>query len=343
MLVSGAALFKAAKAGKFGIGGFNINNLENVQAIVAAAAEVNAPVIFQASKGAIAYSDIRYLSSMMTACSELHPEIPIALHLDHGNIATCNLILDKYEALVNAGVSLDDAVKEVGFTSLMIDLSHEDLEVNISETKKIVDRAHLYGISVEAEIGVLAGVEEDVTAEKSNYTDPVEAVRICTESNLDALAISCGTEHGAYKSIAGNKDGLQYDLIQEISNVTNKPLVLHGASSVPPELVKLCNDHGADLKNAGGTPMEGIVEAVTRGIAKINVDSDFRLGVCGTIRKYMAEHPAVFDPRKFLGAARDFQKELVKEKMIAFGQAGKICPEMFVTLSQQAEIYANEQ
>ncbi len=298
-LVTTTEMFKKAYDNEYAIGAFNINNMEIIQGIVDAAEETKSNVILQVSSSAIKYARPTYLKKMVEAAVE-DSTIDIALHLDHGaSFEACKEAID------------------IGFTSVMIDGSHHSLEENIKITKEVVDYAHARGVVVEAELGRLAGVEDDVdvSAEDSSYTDPQEAKRFVEETGVDSLAIAIGTSHGANK-FAG-EPSLDFERLKVIMGLLpGYPLVLHGASSVYPEAVKLCNDNGGDLKGACGVPDEMLREANRLGVCKINVDTDLRIAFTGQIRKAFNDNPGNFDPRKFVGPAREEIKRIVKHKMI---------------------------
>ncbi|KAL0246812.1 hypothetical protein GEMRC1_008018 [Eukaryota sp. GEM-RC1] len=276
-----------------------------------AAQETQSPVIIQASRGALKYSNMVYLKKLMEAAVELNPEIPVCLHLDHG---------DTLESVQKA--------IDLGFTSVMIDASHYDFEENIRISKEVVEYAHAHGVSVEAELGTLGGIEEDVSG-TVQLTDPQQAVEFVNRTGVDALAVAIGTSHGAYKF--KDEPVLAIDLVKQIHDLVKIPLVMHGASSVPVELRELVNKYGGKMPNAQGVPISAIQEAVKGGIAKINVDTDSRMAITGAIRKVFVEQPDKFDPRDYLKPAREDMAKLVASKMIAFGQAGK-APEVLKTL-----------
>ena len=308
-LVTTKEMFKKSMDEGFAIGAFNVNNMEIIQGIVDAAAEAKSPVILQASSGAIKYAGIDYLMKMVEAATIVHPELPIALHLDHGpDFETCKMCID------------------AGFTSVMIDGSKYDFEENVALTKKVVDYAHEKGVVVEAELGKLAGIEDDVNvAEKdAMYTDPEQAEEFVKRTGCDSLAIAIGTSHGAYKFKGDAK--LRFDILAEIKKrIPETPIVLHGASSVMPNLLELCNTYGGDIPGAKGVPDEMLVEASKSGVSKINVDTDLRLALTGGIRKVFVEEPGAFDPRKYLTPARELIKETVKHKIVnVFGSSDKI-------------------
>ena len=309
MLVTTTDMFKKSMEEKFAIGAFNVNNMEIIQGIVDAAAESKSPVILQASSSAIKYARINYLMKMIEAAIEEHPEIPIAIHLDHGpDFETAKMCIDN------------------GFTSVMIDGSKYDFEKNIELTKQVVEYAHSKGVVVEAELGKLAGIEDDVNVSASDamYTDPDQAKEFVERTGCDSLAIAIGTSHGAYKFKGEAK--LRFDILKEIKEkIPNTPIVLHGASTVIPELVNMCNEYGGNIPGAKGVPDEILHEASISGVSKINVDTDLRLAMTAGIRKVFAEDPSAFDPRKYLTPARDLIKETVKHKMIdVFGSANRI-------------------
>ena len=300
-------MFEKSMKEHFAIGAFNVNNMEIIQGIVDAAAKENSPVILQASSSAIKYARVPYLIKMVEAALEEH-DIPIALHLDHGpDFETCKMCIDN------------------GFTSVMIDGSKYDFEENVALTKKVVDYAHAHGVVVEAELGKLAGIEDDVNvaAGDAMYTDPEQAREFVERTGCDSLAIAIGTSHGAYKFKGEAK--LRFDILAKIKElIPNTPIVLHGASTVIPELVEMCNEFGGNIPGAKGVPDEMLHEASLSGVSKINVDTDLRLAMTGAIRKVLAEDPAVFDPRKYLTPARAFVEETVAHKIKdVFGSSNK--------------------
>lgn len=308
MLVTTQEMFEKSMKEKFAIGAFNVNDMEIMQGIVDAAAETNSPVILQASSSAIKYAKIGYLMKMVEAAVEEHPNIPIAMHLDHGpDFETAKMCIDH------------------GFTSVMIDGSKYDFEENIALTKQVVEYAHSKGVVVEAELGKLAGIEDEVNvaAYDAMYTDPAQAEEFVKRTGCDSLAIAIGTSHGAYKFKGEAK--LRFDILQEIKNrIPATPIVLHGASTVIPYLVQMCNEFGGDIPGAKGVPDEMLHQASIGGVSKINVDTDLRLAMTAGIRKTFAENPNAFDPRKYLGVARELIQETVKHKMTnVFGSAGK--------------------
>ena len=306
-LVTTKEMFERSMKEHYAIGAFNINNMEFIQAITDAAEEAKSPVILQVSSSAIKYARMEYLIKMVEAAVET-TTIPIALHLDHGpDFETCKKCID------------------AGFTSVMIDGSKYDFEENVALTKKVVDYAHEHGVTVEAELGKLAGIEDDVNvaANDAMYTDPAQAEEFVKRTGCDSLAIAIGTSHGAYKFKGEAK--LRFDILKEIKErIPNTPIVLHGASTVIPELVNMCNEFGGDIPGAKGVPDEILHEASISGVSKINVDTDLRLAMTAGIRKTFVENPNVFDPRKYLGEARELIKETVKHKIVdVFGSANK--------------------
>ena len=311
-LVTTTEMFKKAYDGGYAIGAFNVNNMEIVQGITEAAREVKAPLILQVSKGARAYANHTYLVKLVEAAVIECPEIPIALHLDHGpDFETCKACIDG------------------GFTSVMIDASSKPFAENIEITKKVVEYAHDHGVVVEAELGTLAGVEDEVkvSAVDSSYTRPEEVEEFVTKTGCDSLAIAIGTSHGAYKftpaQCTRNEKGilvpppLRFDVLEEVSKrLPGFPIVLHGSSSVPQEYVKMINEHGGKMPDAIGIPEDQLRKAASMSVCKINIDSDLRLTMTGTIRQFFDEHPDKFDPREYLKPARANIKELVKHKLI---------------------------
>lgn len=306
-LVTTKEMFEKSMKEHFAIGAFNVNNMEIIQGIVDAAAKENSPVILQASSGAIKYARIPYLKKMVEAALEEH-DIPLALHLDHGpDFETCKMCIDN------------------GFTSVMIDGSKYDFEENVALTKKVVDYAHSHGVVVEAELGKLAGIEDDVNVSEADamYTDPEQAKEFVERTGCDSLAIAIGTSHGAYKFKGEAK--LRFDILAKIKElIPNTPIVLHGASTVIPELVEKCNKYGGNIPGAKGVPDEMLHEASLSGVSKINVDTDLRLAMTGAIREIFAEDPSVFDPRKYLTPARAQIEETVMHKIRdVFGSSNK--------------------
>ena len=292
-------------AGKrsYGVGAFNINNLEFLQAIIEAAEEENSPVIIAISEGAMKYGWVELLSTMVKTAA-MNTKVPVALHLDHGKNFDKILTAIRY-----------------GFTSIMIDASDKSYEENVKLTKEVIKVAHPLGITVEAELGRLLGKEDEVESDVAIYTDPDDAKRFVDETEIDALAVAVGTSHGAYKFKGEAK--LDIERIKKINSLTGVPLVLHGASGVPHELVEEAQKYGAVLKGAKGVPNEEIKKAIEAGIRKINIDTDLRISFLLGVRKYLSEHPEIFDPRKYLGEGRAQVKETVKKKMQLFGSSGK--------------------
>ena len=306
-LVTTKEMFEKSMEEGFAIGAFNINNMEIIQGIVDAAQKQNSPVILQASSGAIKYARIKYLMKMVEAAVE-ETNIPIAIHLDHGpDFETCKMCIDN------------------GFTSVMIDGSKYSFEENVALTKKVVDYAHERGVVVEAELGQLAGIEDDVNVseEDAKYTDPDQAKEFVERTGCDSLAIAIGTSHGAYKFKGEAR--LRMDILKQVKEkIPNTPIVLHGASTVIPELVETCNSYGGDIPGAKGVPDEILHEASLSGVSKINVDTDLRLAFTGEIRKSLAENPSAFDPRKYLTPAREKITAVVEHKIRAvFGSSNK--------------------
>ncbi|HPX33329.1 MAG TPA: class II fructose-1,6-bisphosphate aldolase [Erysipelotrichaceae bacterium] len=319
-LVTSKEMFKKAYEGGYAIGAFNVNNMEIIQGITEAAKECNSPIILQVSKGARAYANRTYLVKLVEA-AVIETGLPIVLHLDHGDsFETCKECIDD------------------GFTSVMIDCSSLPFEENIRITKQVVDYAHARGVVVEAELGTLAGVEDDVKVshEDSKYTKPEEVVEFVQRTGCDSLAIAIGTSHGAYKftpeQCTVNEEGklvpppLRFDILEEIqAKLPGFPIVLHGASSVPQEYVQMINENGGKLKNAIGVPEDELRKAAAMAVCKINIDSDLRLAMTGTIRKYFNEHPDHFDPRQYLKPARENIKKIVKHKIMnVLGSDNKI-------------------
>ena len=298
-LVTTKEMFKKAYAGGYAIGAFNVNNMETVQGIVEAAKETSAPLILQVSSGARKYAKHTYLVHLVQAAIE-DSGLPIALHLDHG---------DSFE--------LCKSCIDGGFTSVMIDASHHSFEDNIALTKQVVEYAHDHGVTVEAELGRLAGVEDDVNVSEadSSYTRPEEVEEFVSRTGVDSLAIAIGTSHGAYKFKGEPK--LRFDILEEVGRrLPGFPIVLHGASSVMPEYVKIIEQYGGQMPGAQGVPEDLLRKAASMAVCKINIDSDLRLAVTAAIRKHLYENPTHFDPRQYLKPARDAVTEVVKHKII---------------------------
>jgi len=312
MLVPMKILVDHAMKHQYGIGAFNANNMEQIQAIMEAARETGSPVIIQASRGALQYSQFTFFKYLILAVEEAYPDVPFAAHLDHGNTL--------------------EAVKkaiDLGFSSVMIDGSlMEDgktastYEYNVQVTKSVVDYAHQYGVTVEGEIGTLGGIEDGVGSGEIHLTDPLQAKEFVAETGLDTLAIAIGTSHGAYKFTSTPL--LALNVVQEIKSLMpDLPLVMHGASSVPRELTNKINQYGGRMPDAIGVPITSIQEAIKLGVAKINVDTDGRMAITATIREIFQKHPEKFDPRDYLKPAREALKELVAAKMNDFGAHGR--------------------
>jgi len=308
-LVTSKEMFKKAYDGGYAIGAFNVNNMEIIQGITEAAKEENAPLILQVSSGARKYANHTYLMKLVEAAL-IETDLPICVHLDHGDtFELCKSCIDG------------------GFTSVMIDGSHHSFAENIELTKKVVEYAHAHGVVVEGELGRLAGIEDavQVSEEDSSYTRPEEVEEFVGKTGVDSLAIAIGTSHGAYKFKPGTKPQLRFDILDEVTTrLPGFPIVLHGASSVMPEFVKMINDNGGNMPDAIGVPEDQLRKAAASAVCKINIDSDLRLAMTGTIRQYFAAHPDHFDPRQYLKPARENIKELVKHKLVhVLGCAGK--------------------
>ncbi len=298
-IVTSTEMFKKAYEGGYAIGAFNVNNMEIIQGITQAAKEVNAPLILQVSAGARKYANHTYLMKLIEAAI-IETGLPICVHLDHGDtFELCKSCIDG------------------GFSSVMIDGSHHSLEDNIKLTKQVVDYAHAKGVVVEGELGRLAGIEDavNVSEEDAAFTDPAEVEEFVTKSGVDSLAIAIGTSHGAFKFKGEAK--LRFDILEDIQKrLPGFPIVLHGASSVLPEFVEMINKYGGEMPGAKGVPEEMLRKAASMAVCKINIDSDLRLGLTATIRKYFADNPGHFDPRQYLGPARATIKEIVKNKLV---------------------------
>lgn len=318
-LVPLAQVLGEAVKGGYGVGAFNCNNMEQVQSIMQAARENNSPVILQASRGALKYTNLVYLKHLVQAAVEDNPEIPVVLHLDHGTL---------------------EAVKQaipLGFTSVMIDGSHFPYEENVAVTREVVQMAHDHGVSVEAELGTLGGIEEDVVGEVQ-LTDPNQAEDFVTRTGCDALALAIGTSHGAFKFKAEPK--LALDLVTEIYNRVHIPLVMHGSSSVPQDLVALINKYGGKMEATFGVPVEAIQAAIRNGVRKVNVDTDIRLASTAAIRRVFMEEPSKFDPREYLTPARDAMAQLVGLRMKQFGCAGHAKDYVPMSIADKKKEYA---
>jgi fructose-bisphosphate aldolase class II len=308
-MVTTKQMFKDAYEGKYAIGAFNVNNMEIIQGITEAAKELDAPLILQVSSGARKYANHTYLMKLIEA-AVIETGLPIAVHLDHG---------DSFE--------LCKSCIDGGFTSVMIDGSHHSFEDNIALTKKVVEYAHDKGAVVEGELGRLAGIEDavNVSAEDASYTRPDEVQEFVERTGVDSLAIAIGTSHGAYKFKPGQNPQLRMDILREVERrLPGFPIVLHGASSVIPEFVKMINDFGGEMPDAIGVPEDMLREAASMAVCKINIDSDLRLAMTATVRKYFAENPSHFDPRQYLSPARAAIKAMVARKITnVLGCAGK--------------------
>ncbi len=299
-LVNTTELFKKAYAGGYALGAFNVNNMEIIQGITEAGKELNAPLILQVSSGARKYANHTYLMKLVEA-AVIETDLPIALHLDHGDtFELCKSCIDG------------------GFTSVMIDGSHHSYEENIELTKRVVEYAHERNVTVEAELGRLAGIEDavNVSAEDASYTNPDQVYDFVTRTGCDSLAIAIGTSHGAFKFKPGVKPQLRFDILEEVEKrLPGFPIVLHGASSVIPEYVQMINQFGGNMPDAIGIPEDMLRQAARMAVCKINIDSDLRLAMTGTVRKYLAENPSHFDPRQYLGPARNAIKGMVAHKI----------------------------
>lgn len=323
-------LDEARKKG-YGVGAYNVNNMEQIQAIMSAAQKTKSPVIIQASRGALKYSDFTYLKHLMLAALEENSDIPTAMHLDHGN-------------------SLETAKKAIslGFSSVMIDGSlmedgktPSDYDYNVRVTKSVVEYAHQFGITVEGEIGRLGGIEDGVGSGSAHITDPQQAKKFVQDTELDALAIAIGTSHGAYKFKGAAN--LAFDVLKEVRKlIPDIPIVLHGASSVPKQLIDNVNKYGGSLPGAQGVPMESLKEAIKLGVSKINVDTDGRLVITAAIREVFATKPDKFDPRDYLGPARDALTELIASKMKDFGTAGHSDDYKPISLEEMKKFYSKK-
>lgn len=300
-LVTTKEMFEKAYKGGYAIGAFNVNNMEIVQGITEAARDLNAPLILQVSKGARAYANHTYLMKLVEAAVE-ETGLPIALHLDHGDsFDICKSCIDG------------------GFTSVMIDASSKSLEDNIALTRQVVEYAHDRGVVVEAELGTLAGIEDEVnvSAEDSSYTRPEDVQEFVERTGCDSLAIAIGTSHGAYKFKPGTKPQLRFDILEDVERrLPRFPIVLHGSSSVPQEFVKIINENGGNMPGAIGVPEDQLRKAASMAVCKINIDSDLRLAMTATIRKYFNDHPDHFDPRQYLKPARVAIKDMVAHKLV---------------------------
>ncbi|GHT43824.1 fructose-1,6-bisphosphate aldolase [Endomicrobiia bacterium] len=326
-LVPGKQILEEAEKKGYGVGAYNVNNMEQIQAIMAAATETQSPVIIQASRGALKYSNFTYLGYLMKAAVIENPDIPVAMHLDHGN-------------------SLESVTKaiELGFSSVMIDGSlTEDgrtastYEYNVDVTRSVVVYAHARGVSVEAEIGTLGGLEDGVGSGNAHLTNPKEAKNFVDETGVDSLAIAIGTSHGAYKF--KGMINLAFDVLKEVRSLVDIPIVLHGASCVSEELIDELNKYGGKMPGAMGVPITSLQEAIKLGVSKVNVDTDGRLAITAAIRKIFVESPEKFDPREYLGPARTALTNLIISKMKAFGTAGHAKDYTPKTLDDMKKLY----
>jgi fructose-bisphosphate aldolase class II len=304
-LLTNKVLMDRGRKDGYAIGAFNINNMEILEAIVSAAVEEDSPVIIATSEGAIKYAGLEMIVCMVNTIAEV-TKVPMSLHLDHGK---------DYEIAARC--------VDAGYTSVMIDASSLPMEENMAVTKKVVDYAHPHGVAVEAELGRLAGIEEHVSVDARDafFTNPQDALEFVEKTGVDALAVAIGTSHGAYKF--KGEPRLDFTRLSEIASLVSIPLVLHGASGVPADILELCQKYGAQLPGAKGVPDDSISEAVKMGIAKVNIDTDLRLSFTGAVRKVLAEKPETFDPRKILGPARDLMHDVVRHKMKLLGSSGK--------------------
>jgi fructose-bisphosphate aldolase class II len=331
-MVSMRQLLDEAAAGGYGVGAFNVNDMEQIQAIMEAARETRSPVIIQASRGARQFSNDRFLYHLMLAAVELYPEIPVALHQDHGNSPeTC------FSAI------------ELGFTSVMMDGSlladgktPSDFEYNVEVTREVVERAHAVGVTVEGELGTLGGIEDGHGSGQVHLTDPDQAVEFVERTGIDALAVAIGTSHGAYKFTSKPTGAvLAMELIEEIHRkLPDTHLVMHGSSSVPKHLVDEINRYGGEIRPTWGVPVEEIQRGIQHGVRKVNVDTDSRLAMTGAIRRALAEQPGEFDPRYYLKPARAAMQAVIAERMTQFGQAGHAGDYTPRSLDEMRDLYA---
>jgi fructose-bisphosphate aldolase class II len=330
-LVPGRQILKEALKGGYGVGAFNVNNMEQIQAIMMAASETQSPVFIQASRGALKYANLNYLRHLMLAAVELNPDIPVAMHLDHGN-----------------GLESAKTAVGLGFTSVMIDGSlHEDGKTpttyaeNVAVTKSVVEYCHAHGVSVEGELGTLGGIEDGVGSGHIHLTDPKEAISFIKETGLDYLALAIGTSHGAYKFKEAPK--LAMHIVQEVrASNPEVPLVMHGSSTVPKDLRDEINRLGGRMPNAQGVPISAIQEGIKNGVAKINIDTDGRMAITAAIRKVFMEEPDKFDPREYLTPARAAHAKIVAERMREFGAAGHAKDYKPMTLEENKAYYASK-
>ncbi|MBI5481987.1 MAG: fructose-bisphosphate aldolase class II [Deltaproteobacteria bacterium] len=333
-LVPMRQLLDEAATGGYGVAALNVNNMEQIQAIMEAAVETGSPAIIQASRGARQYSNDNYLRHLILAAAELHPEIPLAMHQDHGNSPeTCISAIDQ------------------GFTSVMMDGSLmpdgktvATYEYNVETTRQVVEYAHARGVTVEGELGTLGGIEDGHGSGQTHLTDPAQAEEFVARTGVDALAVAIGTSHGAYKfTQKPTGDVLAMKIIEEIHRrLPNTHMVMHGSSSVPPELIEIINRYGGKMKPSFGVPVEEIQRGIKHGVRKINVDTDNRLAITGAIRKVFVETPEKFDPRDYLKPARAAMQEVCRARMIAFGQAGHAKDFKPMTLAEMKAVYAKQ-
>ncbi len=331
-MVSMRQLLDEAAAGGYGVGAFNVNNMEQIQAIMEAARNTSSPVIVQASRGARSYTNDRFLYHLMEAAVELYPEIPVALHQDHGNSPeTCASAIEQ------------------GFTSVMMDGSlmedgktPSDFEHNVAVTREVVDMAHAVGVTVEGELGTLGGIEDGVGSGEVHLTDPDQAVEFVERTGIDALAVAIGTSHGAYKfTKAPDGEVLAMNLIQRIHELLPEThLVMHGSSSVPKHLIDQINQYGGEIRPTWGVPVEEIQLGIRHGVRKVNVDTDLRLAMTGEIRKMLFEQPGEFDPRYYLKPARAAMQVVLEQRMTEFGQAGHAGDYEPLSLGDMRNFYA---
>ena len=327
-LVPGRQILQEALKGGYGVGAFNVNNMEQIQAIMDAATQTQSPVFVQASRGALKYSRLNYLRHLMLAAVELNPELPIAMHLDHGN-----------------GLEVAKTAVDLGFTSVMIDGSLKEdgktpttYEENRDVTRKVVDYCHQYGVSVEGELGTLGGIEDGVGSGQIHLTDPDQAIQFIKDTNVDYLALAIGTSHGAYKFKVAPV--LAMDIVQKVrSKAPQVPLVMHGSSTVPADLRDEINRYGGKMPNAMGVPVSAIQEGIRNGVAKINIDTDGRMAMTAAIRKVFQEEPSKFDPREYLTPARDALTKVVAQRMRDFGAAGHAKDYKPMTLAENKAYY----
>jgi fructose-bisphosphate aldolase class II len=319
-------LEEARKKG-YGVGAYNVNNMEQIQAIMAAAQKTKSPVIIQASRGALKYSNFTYLKYNMVAAVEENPDLPIAMHLDHGNSLET---VKKAISLGFSSVMIDGSLMEDGKTP-------SDYDYNVKVTRSVVEYAHQFGVTVEGEIGRLGGIEDGVGSGSMHLTDPQQAKKFVDETGLDALAIAIGTSHGAYKFKGAAN--LAFDVLKEVRKLVTIPIVLHGASSVPKELIDNVNKYGGALPGATGVPMSNLKEAIKLGVSKINVDTDGRLVMTAAIREVFATKPEKFDPRDYLGPAREALTALIASKMNDFGTAGHAGDYKPMSLEEMKKFY----